>query len=180
MRNITRIFLHCSATAEGVDVKTGTIKIWHVTPKPNGRGWSDIGYHYVYELDGSEHLGRPIERPGAGVHGMNEESIHLCYVGGCRSDGKTPKDTRTPEQKARMYARAERLLEEHPGATVHGHNEFAAKACPSFDVQKDWQAYKSRGLSPDITPGLKPDDMTDENFEGSDTDRCPPLVSEPE
>jgi len=30
------------------------------------------------------------------------------------------------------------LLEEYPGATIHGHNEFAAKACPSFDVQKEY------------------------------------------
>jgi N-acetylmuramoyl-L-alanine amidase len=28
------------------------------------------------------------------------------------------------------------LIEQYPGATLHGHNEFAAKACPSFDVQE--------------------------------------------
>jgi len=26
----------------------------------------------------------------------------------------------------------------HPGATVHGHNEFAAKACPCFDAYNEY------------------------------------------
>ena len=49
MRNINKIIVHCSATPEGRDVKVETIKKWHV----EDNGWSDIGYHWVIELDGS-------------------------------------------------------------------------------------------------------------------------------
>jgi hypothetical protein len=31
------------------------------------------------------------------------------------------------------------LLTRYPDATLHGHNEFSAKACPSFDVQDKFQ-----------------------------------------
>jgi hypothetical protein len=34
------------------------------------------------------------------------------------------------------------LMKEHKGASVHGHNEFSAKACPSFDVSKEYGAPK--------------------------------------
>jgi hypothetical protein len=34
------------------------------------------------------------------------------------------------------------LKMDHPTATIHGHNEFAAKACPSFDVSKEYGAPK--------------------------------------
>ena len=47
-------------------------------------------------------------------------------------------DTRPPEQKAALKALIEQLKEEYPGATVHGHNEFASKDCPCFDVKKEW------------------------------------------
>ena len=59
-RKIERIIIHCSATREGQDVKTETIKDWHV----NGNGWSDIGYHFVIDLDGSIQIGRDINRTG--------------------------------------------------------------------------------------------------------------------
>ena len=133
MRTIDKIIIHCAATPEGRDVKTETIKSWHV----KGRGWSDIGYHFVIELDGSVKTGRPIERIGAHVQGHNTGSIGVCYVGGVDAD-KKPKDTRTEAQRAAMDELISSLLEQYPGATVHGHNEFSAKACPSFDVAKEY------------------------------------------
>ena len=51
---------------------------------------------------------------------------------------KTPKDTRNEAQRAAMDKLIDSLREEYPDATIHGHNEFAAKACPSFDVQKEY------------------------------------------
>ena len=44
-----------------------------------------------------------------------------------------------PEQKAALKALIEQLKEEYPEAEVHGHNEFAAKDCPCFDVKEEFQ-----------------------------------------
>ena len=95
MRKINKLIVHCSATPEGRDIKTETIKDWHV----NGNHWKDIGYHYVIELDGSIHKGRDENVIGAHCSGQNANSIGICYVGGVAKDGKTPKDTRTDAQK---------------------------------------------------------------------------------
>ncbi|MCM1223115.1 MAG: N-acetylmuramoyl-L-alanine amidase, partial [Lachnospiraceae bacterium] len=130
MRKITEIILHCAATPEGKDYTVEQIRAWHTTPKPKGNGWQDIGYHYVIYRDGSVHAGRAVEKQGAHCTGHNAHSIGVCYIGGCAVDGKTPKDTRTPAQKGAMEAFVRKLLKQYPGATVHGHNEFAAKACP--------------------------------------------------
>ena len=71
-----------------------------------------------------------------GVAGYNSVSRHIVYVGGVAADGKTPKDTRTPEQKEAMKRYVIEFRRQHPGVTIVGHNELAAKACPSFDVKK--------------------------------------------
>ena len=117
------------------DVKTDTIRSWHI----NERGWRDIGYHYVIELDGSVHEARPLSEVGAHAEGHNEGSVAIVYVGGLDEHGH-PADTRTPAQKAALYALTEKLVNEY-GATVHGHNEVSSKACPSFAVKSDWEAY---------------------------------------
>jgi N-acetylmuramoyl-L-alanine amidase len=133
-RKINKIILHCSATREGQDISVDTIRKWHV----DGRGWSDIGYHYIVSIDGQIEEGRPIDRSGAHTKGLNSNSIGCCYIGGVESDGKTPKDTRNAEQLIAIANLLDALMEMYPDATLHGHNEFSNKACPSFDVQKEY------------------------------------------
>jgi N-acetylmuramoyl-L-alanine amidase len=138
MRAINRIIIHCSATPEGKDYTVDTIRKWH-----KQKGYSDIGYHYVIYRDGSIMKGRPLDKVGAHTVGYNTGSVGICYIGGLAKDCKTPKDTRTKEQKESLLKLVHSLKEQFPNATIHGHNEFAAKACPSFNVQ-EW--YKKEYL----------------------------------
>lgn len=131
MRPINEIIIHCTATAEGKDYTVDQIRQWHV----KGNGWKDIGYHYVIYRDGSIHTGRPIDQIGAHTTNHNTGTIGVCYVGGCAADGKTPKDTRTPQQKAALVELVRSLKTVFGINKVSGHREYAAKACPSFDVQ---------------------------------------------
>jgi len=134
MRSINEIIVHCADTPEGRDNTVADITRWH-----KDRGFATIGYHYVIYRDGSIHEGRPLEQIGAHCVGHNKHSIGVCYIGGCASDGKTPKDTRTPEQKEALLALLRRLKARFPNATIHGHREFAAKACPSFDAFREYK-----------------------------------------
>lgn len=132
MRKINKIIIHCSATPEGREVSVREIDSWH-----RQQGYNEIGYHYLIGLDGNVNAGRPEANIGAHCRGHNRDSIGVCYVGGCDAKMK-PKDTRTPQQRTALRRLVAELQGRYPGATLHGHNEFAAKACPSFDVGKDW------------------------------------------
>lgn len=134
MRIINEIIIHCSATPEGKDYTVEQIKQWH-----KQRGFSDIGYHYVIYRDGSIHSGRPIERIGAHCLKHNAHSIGVCYIGGVAKDGKTPKDTRTDAQKESLIKLIKELKVKYPKATVHGHREYANKACPCFDAKSEYK-----------------------------------------
>lgn len=136
-RKINEIIVHCTATAEGKDFKVSDIDRWH-----RAKGWDGIGYHQVVYLDGSVHPGRPMDKVGAHCLGHNQNSIGVVYVGGVASDGKTPKDTRTPEQKAALRKLLTDLKRKYPNATIHGHRDFAAKACPSFDATSEYKDIK--------------------------------------
>lgn len=133
MRNIQRVFLHCSATREGQDIDAATIRRWHLD-----RGWSDIGYHYVVRLDGTIESGRPITKVGAHVKGHNKDSIGICYIGGLDCSGQ-PKNTLTDDQRWSItrLCRALVLVLDKP-LTLHGHREHSAKACPSFEVAEEF------------------------------------------
>ncbi len=134
-RTINEIIVHCSATAEGKDFTVSDIKKWHLA-----RGFSDIGYHYVIYRDGSINKGRDESKIGAHCTGHNSHSIGVCYIGGCAKDGKTPKDTRTDAQKKSLLVLLRELKTKYPKATIHGHREFANKACPSFDAKKEYSS----------------------------------------
>lgn len=128
MRKITEIIIHCSATIEGKDFTVKDIDRWH-----KQRGFKTVGYHFVIRLDGTIEQGRPLEMIGAHCTGHNAHTIGICYIGGLDSSGK-PKDTRSQAQKDVLWSLVKSLQKKYPGATLHGHNEFANKACPCFKV----------------------------------------------
>jgi N-acetylmuramoyl-L-alanine amidase len=131
-RFINEIIHHCTATPEGKDYTVNDIRAWH-----KQRGFSDIGYHYVIYRDGRVMVGRPIGQIGAHVEGHNTGTVGISYVGGVAADGKTAKDTRTAAQRASLLWLTAQLCRKFPIAKVTGHNQYANKACPSFDVRKD-------------------------------------------
>jgi N-acetylmuramoyl-L-alanine amidase len=138
MRELKKIVVHCSATQEGKDYSVETIRKWHTDPKPKGRGWSDVGYHYIIRNDehGTIELGRDVQRSGAHVKGENADSIGICYVGGVDKDMKA-KDTMTDIQEASLRKLVASLRMVFGDLKLYGHNDFTnTKACPSFKVKE--------------------------------------------
>lgn len=131
MRTLDRIVLHCSATEEGKNFTADDIRTWH-----KARGWKDIGYHYVIKLDGTVEYGRPVDQVGAHVKGHNATTVGVCYIGGLRNG--EPVDTMTPEQEVAFLELVYSLRKSLGYLTVHGHNEYSAKACPSFVVKEKY------------------------------------------
>ncbi len=139
MRKLTEIIIHCSATKEGIPYTVKDIRHWHTS-----QGYKDIGYHYVIHLDGSVHEGRPLDQVGAHCFGHNTSSVGICYVGGL-DENRYPKNTMTPAQEESLIQLIKSLKDQYPTIIqLHGHNEYANKACPCFDVQK-WAKEKLVG-----------------------------------
>ena len=132
-RSINMIIVHCTATIEGKEYSVAEVRKWHLK-----RGFSDIGYHYLVGLNGRVHEGRNVNISGAHTAGYNAHSIGVCYVGGLDKDGKA-KDTRTPAQKAALKRLLTDLKKMYPHASIHGHREFANKACPCFDARAEYK-----------------------------------------
>lgn len=135
MRQINYIIIHCSATKAGRDFHAKDIDKWH-----RERGFDEIGYHKVIDLDGTVESGRPISKPGAHCKGHNSDSIGICYIGGLDEDGK-PADTRTEDQKIALKATIEYFKSRFPNAKVVGHRDMpnVHKACPCFNAKEEYK-----------------------------------------
>ena len=154
-QDIDSIVIHCSATPEGKDFTVKDIDRWH-----RERGFKEIGYHFVIYRDGSVHAGRDLSKEGAhantpGLSGRsyNLHSVGICYIGGLSKDGKTPKDTRTPEQKKALIELVKYLMGRFSHIKeVIGHRDTSKdldgdgevepnewiKNCPCFNVKDEF------------------------------------------
>ena len=139
-RTITEIIVHCTATPEGKDKTVEQIRNEHLA-----QGWNDIGYHYLIDRRGHVLNGRDVDIAGAHCVNHNAHSIGVAYVGGLENRPGVPyaklkaKDTRTLSQKAALLMLLAELRKFYPKAEIHGHRDFAAKDCPSFDATKEYK-----------------------------------------
>ncbi len=142
-KTLQYLVIHCTATPEGREVSATDIKRWHTLAPPAGRGWKQVGYTDLFHLDGTvERLVTNNEDANVdpweitnGVAGYNGISRHIVYVGGVDvSNVKKEKDTRTTAQREAMKHYVLDFHRKYPQVKIVGHNQLAAKACPSFDV----------------------------------------------
>ncbi len=134
--------IHCSAHPEGRDVSVAQMN--QIAMKR----FKQRSYHWIVTRDGVAHRNLEDDQRGAHVGGNNTGNIGIVYVGGLAADGKTPKDTRTDEQKEALRKLVADYRREYPGLIVRGHRDWSPdldkdgkieshewlKACPSFDV----------------------------------------------
>jgi len=128
-RIVNEIIVHCSATKPSQDVSMETIRGWHV----NDNNWSDIGYHWVIERNGTIKAGRPEERSGAHCKDHNSQSIGVCVVGGINDAGAPDANFALP-QYASLKLVIDDIRMRHTITKLSGHRDYSSKACPSFDV----------------------------------------------
>lgn len=146
MRKVTEINVHCAATKPGwwagktsVE-RVAEIRRWHV----QDNGWRDIGYHFVIDRDGSVHTGRKLSETGAFEPKVNAFAVGVCLIGGYGSAATDEFSKHyTPDQDEALRKLIGKLQEQFPSVTkVTGHNDYASKACPGFNVSR-WLAGKT-------------------------------------
>ena len=153
MRKINEIIIHCTATRpdwwqnKSAQAKVKEVCRWHID-----RGWSDIGYHYLIDRDGTVVTGRPLERAGAHVKGHNTGTVGVALFGGLGgSAGDSFADHFTQEQEDALRGLIADLQVEHTGIRkISGHNQYAAKACPCFSVPAWLKAAPAPKMKPPV------------------------------
>lgn len=144
---VTEIFIHCTATPPD----------WHPndTPKQRleairqmhikDRGWSDIGYHWLIDRDGTVMPGRKETVIGAHVAGHNNGTIGISLFGGLTSQTHDMfSKNYTSAQESSLRNLIEQIKNRADIKMIYGHNQVdSGKACPGFWVP-DW--LKAEGI----------------------------------
>lgn len=147
MRTVNLIVVHCSAGKLGT---AATLRKFHMAPPPEGRGWADIGYHFVIrngwatqrrfvEADvGLVEQGRDVQTPGAHAGptdldpvGHNAHSIGVCLVGPPFHDDQIEAAVELVTKLCTQYGL-------DPQTQVKGHRELLGvkKTCPIIDMDQ--------------------------------------------
>ena len=111
----------------------------------NGRGWSDIGYHFILDGVGNVYQGRPFLDPSAtldqvpalarGAHagGANTGNIGVCLLGCYHpAEGTFCEDEITPQALDSLVTLFAFLGEQYevPETSLFGHRDFGNTSCP--------------------------------------------------
>jgi hypothetical protein len=117
----------------------------------DGRGWVDIGYHFLVDASGNVYQGRAYfeDRPladkpelamGAHVGGQNSGKIGICLIGCFEAEesGCSRPDTisSTEMEKLAEFCAFLSKTYEIPVDNIKGHRDFKATACPGSNAYK--------------------------------------------
>jgi N-acetylmuramoyl-L-alanine amidase len=125
-----KIIIHCTASKNGEPYPAAQINKDHIA-----RGFTKIGYHVVFQPDGSVEIGRGFNEQGAHCSGENDDSIGLSLVG---------TDKFTSEQFDSLRYQMDGILLCYPTihkSEIHCHYEYKSaqeqgKTCPNISLSR--------------------------------------------
>lgn len=158
MRQITRIFVHCTASWQN------TTTVESLKKEFRDKGWKNPGYHWVIFPDGKVVQMLDEAKVANGVKNYNSHSVHVAWVGGIEykeypdhmNIGTQKKlvsvDNRTKYQKLALFDLLTKLKLKYKEATIMGHRDISPdlnhngvvdpweriKGCPCFDAMVEY------------------------------------------
>ena len=134
MREIKYIVIHCTATPQDTKIQS-IISYWRKV-----LAWKNNGYHFIIDKNGNTTKITPLDKIANGVKNHNANSIHIAYIGGIDSKGKSI-DNRTLQQKESLLYYLRDLKRKFPKAEILGHRDFTEvkKDCPCFNAAEEYE-----------------------------------------
>lgn len=129
-----RITIHHTAGPQTMNLKDTLREVRFIQDfQQNGRGWDDIGYHFLIDGAGNIIEGRPVNVVGSHVKGNNDGNIGIAMMG---YFSPPVNDHLTAAQEAALVALI-RYLHARYGiaiAEVKGHRDYERTECPGDNV----------------------------------------------
>ena len=163
MTKLKYLVIHTSDTPYDREITAQMIRDWHLSPKPKGRGWKQVGYSDLIQRSGKlvnlvpYNLDDNVDKWEItnGAAGVNSISRHVVLAGGWNKDGSNKnghagknlkptdkiEDLYTKEQIETLAQYVKKQLEDVPTLKVVGHYYFGTKTCPNFDVEDFLKRY---------------------------------------
>lgn len=125
---------HTETYSDKPATRVRAIQAYHM----DGRGWCDIGYHFLIGNDGEIYEGRPYALLGAHTGGNNSGNVGISFVGCFHDKGCAAMPPNVPpaamlEAAAALMgtlAELEGIVLDGDHVRGHGQHEGAATACP--------------------------------------------------
>ncbi|MDE2312991.1 MAG: N-acetylmuramoyl-L-alanine amidase [Elusimicrobia bacterium] len=149
-----RITIHHTAGPQTMDLKDTLREVRFIQDfQQNGRGWDDIGYHFLIDGAGNIIEGRPVNAVGSHVKGFNDGNIGIAVMG---YFSPPVNDELTKAQLGALVALI-RYLHGRYGiafSEVKGHRDYERTECPGDNVYNLLPEIRKEAAAP--PPAEKP------------------------
>ncbi len=133
-----KLTLHHAACCSAENIEEGINQVYWIQDfHQNGRGWMDIGYHFLVDRAGNIYQGRPETVIGAHVGGANTGNIGVCLLGCYHPPEESCYETMSDESReslVKLYAWISDTYGQNPGVLLGHRDYFGTTACPGNNV----------------------------------------------
>jgi hypothetical protein len=145
MNGVNRITVHHDAILSA-DIRTmgdAERRLQAVRTSHVGRGWADIGYHFVIDPSGRVWEGRPVQYQGAHVEFNNEHNLGIMVMGNFDQQSPAPQALAALDR----FLAGQMVRYNVPLRRVFTHQEIRPTACPGRALQRYMIGTRARGGS---------------------------------